>query len=838
MKKSVFASLIILSVGLASCTKELDPQAGNDNNQKTEITIPEGYVRLDLSTETKTVMDGLNVLWETGDKVVVNEAVCLVQYDSEKQAYYVLAEKADSYEAFYPGDIYTQWKGVMIPAAQQYREGSFGVAANPMIASGQTTDLRFNHLFGVLHLRVKGQGEIASVNVRDNAGSTLCGYLAKDSQGVWNTWSTTLKYDNVTLNCKNAEGQGVALGGSRDFYIPVPAGEYAQGFTITVSEKNGHAMVLKSSTPRTIAAGQVLHTPDITYAVPQGQVFEYHFDACTLGGDPMTEKMRGYKVPTAGLTGYEMCNDIAGNTTAGTTNLSVNYNVGDPFNQTDSYISSRNLQDFNLLFDMWEYHGYLAGGYNGNGQSRAIFRLPVMKNIPEGKVCKVRLSFRFAWKSADLSTNPLMLYPHFSGSGKVLGYKIDGQEIDIPKNGTNGRWAAGDNKYLVSPDYVKNHANENFVIKPTDMNDYKWHDVEILLGACSNTTVVNMQNFTTNAKTGAFFIDDICAYMEDYEGAYEGMPVPSLLVAPNGVEAMRNAVAQAKSLGMNALDMYVSTSYLYNTLGGDPSNWLSASMEAMKKLTDAGISVWAIHMPYECLEYDDHYFDFIVSDNTLRAEAVNRMKSVMTAMAPYKAKYFVLHPTIHGDGSWAANKTRLIASMSALEAHAQTLGAHIAMENTMLGTDDSTGGWPSTSLCFHPGNMNELCAAVPGMKICLDVSHAIVKAKDNGAQYTAHEYAKALGSNVGTVHLHDSDGTNDRHMYPGYKGDSCKAKDGHIIRGTIAWGPLVKTLLNDCGYTGPMVYEMSTYGIDCIASFSGVADNWYGFVLSEYNKEK
>lgn len=835
MKKSIICSLLILSLGLASCTKEAGPQDEKTGKEKTEIIVPDGYAKLDICTPSKAVMEGLDVLWEDGDNIIVNNATYPVQYDEQEELYYVLAEQASSYEAFYPAEIYTKWKGVMIPDVQQFREGGFARYSCPMSASGSTTQLRFNHVFGILHLRISGSAELASVNVKDNAAGVLCGYLSKDANGIWNTWSETLEYDNVTVNCKTADGNGLTLGGGKDFYIPLPAGEYTQGFTITISEKNGHAMVVNSSTPRTIKAGHVLNTPAIAYAVPDGQVYEYHFDGCAFGGDPVSGKMRGYKVPTTDMTGYETCNDIAANASAGTSNLSTSYNVGEPFAQSDSYISSRNLQDFKLLFDMWEYHGYLAGGYNGSAQNRSIFRLPVMSNIPDGKVCKVRLSFRFAWKDATLSTNPLMLYPHYTGSGKVLSYKIDGQEIDIPKTGGNQRWAVGDNKYLLSPDNAKNHTNEHFVIKTGDMDDYQWHDVEILLGACSNTTVVNMQNFETKSTAGAFFIDDICAYTEDYDGVFEGMARPSMLISPNSTEGMRNTIAQAKSLGMNSIDVYLSTSYLYNTLGGDTEKWNEIATETKDKLASAGITVWGIHMPYEGYDYDDSYFDFIESNDTKRQAAVEHMKTVMTAMEPLKATYFVLHPTIHGDASWSSNKDRLKASMSALESHAKTLGGHIAMENIMLGTDDITGGWPSTSLCFDPSNMNELCADVPGMKICFDVSHAMVKAKDNGAQWTAHDYARALGSNIGTVHIHDSDGTNDKHMYPGYQGESCKAKDGHVIKGIASWGDVYKTLVEDCGYNGPFVYEMSTYGIDCIASLSGVADNYYGFVLEQYN---
>ena len=818
---------------LVSCAEYIEPSSPKGEEQP--APIPEGYVRLDLEGPSKLYTDGLSVKWENGDKVMVNGNACEVLYDEAKDSHYLLAEEASSYDAFYPADIMTQWKGVMIPAMQYYRQGSPDATAMPMTASGTVTSLRFVHIAGILHFRLRGSGEYASVNVRDNSGKPLCGYLSKDEEGMWTQWSQTLRYDNVTLNFKKADGSGLMSDGVVDLYIPLPPGEYTDGLTITISRKDGHAMTLASSTPRTIVAGELLHTPDITFAVPQNQVYEYHFDACTLGGDVVDGVNRGYKYPVASVTGYEISNDISAVGTAGTPVLSSNFSDLKTFDMPASYISSRNLQDFNLLFNMWEYHGYLAGGFaNSKGQSRAIFRLPAMSAIPEGKVCKVRLSFRFAWHSAEYSANPLMIYPHFTGSGKILGYKIDGQEIDIPKDGQNERWATGDNVYMTSSTKAENHLNENMLIKTDEMNDFKWHDVEILLGACTSTTVVNMQSFATKRTDGSFFIDDIRAYIEDYDGIYENMLKPSLMISPSSVSGMRNLKTQAKALGMEYVDLYVSTAYLYNTLEGNTDLWLSTMSSYAEELKAAGIKVWSIHMPYACIQYDDHWYDFIVTDASLRSAAVEHMKQALAAVAPFGAAYYVVHPSIHGDISWNYSRSRLTSSMQKLVSFVsdQGLSGAIAIENIMHGTEDGTSGWPSDCLTFNPENLNQLCADCPGLKVCMDASHACVTSRD-GLQWKSEDYARVLGSNIAVLHMHDSNGLNDLHLYPGYQGGPFCAE-----KGIVNWGALYKTLVEECGYAGPFTYEMSTYGIDCIASFSGVADNYYGYVLGEYKAQQ
>ena len=175
-------------------------------------------------------------------------------------------------------------------------------------------------MFGILKLNIKGTGTIASVNVRDNAGGSMCGQY-KMSEGKL-VPDTEVQYDNVTLNCKTGSNGGTALTATGvDFHIVVPARTYAKGFTITISEVGGHAMVLNSTTPRTIQAGHILSTPSIAYNYPSDQIYEYHLDNLVFGSDPVGGR-KGFLCPDY-KDGFELCTCLTDNSEqAGTANYS------------------------------------------------------------------------------------------------------------------------------------------------------------------------------------------------------------------------------------------------------------------------------------------------------------------------------------------------------------------------------------------------------------------------------------------------------------------------------------------------------------------------------------
>ena len=122
--------------------------------------------------------------------------------------------------------------------------------------------------------------------------------------------------------------------------------------------------------------------------------------------------------------------------------------------------------------------------------------------------------------------------------------------------------------------------------------------------------------------------------------------------------------------------------------------------------------------------------------------------------------------------------------------------------------------------------INAVVAACPGLKVCVDVTHAVVHNINDAA-----EFIRELGDNISCVHMHDSDCTDDRHLFPGYSGV-------YKMRGTLDWGAIYKALVQDAGYRGPFTYELSTYAVDCLYSYNNLIHNYYDYVYPCYREKK
>ena len=53
---------------------------------------------------------------------------------------------------------------------------------------------------------------------------------------------------------------------------------------------------------------------------------------------------------------------------------------------------------------------------------------------------------------------------------------------------------------------------------------------------------------------------------------------------------------------------------------------------------------------------------------------------------------------------------------------------------------------------------------------------------------------------------------------------------------SINWQALLGALVDDCNYTGSLMYEVSSYAVDAIVSLNSVAHNYYGTLCPEYTR--
>lgn len=819
-KAIIFSMALCVAV---ACSKA-DVERGSEPKPAPDLS---GLTRLSLAidTDTRTTLDGKAIVWNDGDGIVVNGAPYTVHTDEYGEAY-VNVVGASRYEAFYPAYMITD-NGIALQPAQFFAKNSFGNGANPMAATTtEGTTLRFRSLCGVLRLRISGSATISSIGVTDKAGGALCGFFGVEGEALTQKGDSPVAHSSVVLNCTHDGGVPLTAEGV-DFYIVMPARTYSAGLRLTISDTSTRAMVIDSATPRTIRVNDILATPAIAYSPDADLVFAEHFDKNAWGADRQAKKAGfGIGVSTLEATGYEAATAVATAEQNGTEAISTVWDKAQKNRMTASYMLSRGLGDWQLLFTCMESYGALTCG---SAEGRGFVRLPKLRNLPAGDICKATMTFRIALANGAASDN-LLLYPYIGGTGKVLAYYVDGKRVETPYNGES--WSMGTGKLTAT-----GMLQEKLLIRPAvEIADTQWHTVRIDLGAVTNTTQIHIQPYTKGTTMSEFYIDDIEIRRVAYEGFDDREPYtvgsgatvkdvakialqPSTLVWVPTASHVSQLVAQAKAFGMEWVDLNFGSEYLYRTLGDDDTKWNEAFATLKTQLDGAGIKVWGIHLPYE--PYGDYSFDYADSSAAKREAAVGQVNRIIKVIAPlFAPKRFVLHP-VEGQHYYSATTRKRVADcMNAIIPNVPA-GAMLCIEN--IGNVDS-----ADRLGAQPTHLRDLVQDCPGLRVCFDASHAVSFGK-----YTAHEFLAQIGDIVECVHMHGGDDKGDIHLEAGYA-DTLGLVGRKDI---IDWHALYKTLVVDCGYRGPFTYEAHTYAVDCIYNYNNLIHNYYDYVYPAYRAQ-
>lgn len=838
MKKLFFPVILLL---FFSCQEELSPSENHSHSDNNTLPFEGESEVLTLShdSDTKAAIAGTAILWENGDRIIVNGEEYPISVNQNEAV--VTVRKAESYSAFFPAQIYNSGKPLIQPA-QYYVKGSFGSASYPMAAESSSNSLRFESLCGVLELTVTGYETLSSINIKDKASGSLCGQYSMEGGKL--VTCGDIHYDNVTLNCMKTGGTKLSPSGEK-FYIVLPARTYSDGLVITISTVSGRSMTVDSPTSRTITAGEVLCTPTIEFKVDPTQIYSYHFDNLTYGSDPVAEK-QGFAVSDPGAPGaYEICRTLTSTTEeAGTALISTNIknNGSSYFALSKDYIASRNLDNFMMLGNVSECHGYLGAGINGNEAPN--IKLPPFTNLDANTICQAEVTFKLAWQK-NRSLSALSVTHTYSTTGKVLELWIDGVKLaDYRPNGTakgsmadNTRWTTNQSTDGIDPKY---YNTEWVRILPEDMADYKWHDVKIVFGVVTSGTVVQISPKIASGGTSAFFIDDIEARRIDYKIPDKHLPWTSLC-NPMSATTINYLKNHAKALNMGGDERYIDIimpdyATLKNKWRLDDELILGKMDSVATIIRNAGFKVWDIHLPDtdEDGSYDSDTFEFFHYFSWVRNAAVDRMKQIIRWAKPFQSVNLLIHATGPGRDSYSFStyKDKGVESFKALVDYANSEemkypdGTHpvLCIENIQ------NNGTTTSHVCAKPEYMNYYCSQVPGLKVGFDTGHAIV-----GSGMSAVEYVKALGANLGVLHIHGNGTTEkDYHLYPGYSNGVYKGSETYPCGDDlIDWNAFYNALVNYCNYTGPFSYELGVEAVDGIVSFNNVAHNYYSFILNQ-----
>ena len=260
MKRLYYAILLVAAGAFTSCQREeiAAPAQGN---------ITEVYATTEDMDATKTYMEGTQVLWSSGDRIVAFMGNTLPQrYNlmkssvGSKDARFKLDETYNvtgsnksipANIAYYPfsedatceqdGSSY-KLKFLELPSEQSYAPSSAGNGTYPMVAvTGGTEDVnfRFRNVCGAIMFQLQGYGFIKSISIQGNSDEVLCGDITVTA-AYGKDPEIALAADGgktVTLDC----GEGVELNADTptSFIISLPPVPFADGFTITVTDTWG-----------------------------------------------------------------------------------------------------------------------------------------------------------------------------------------------------------------------------------------------------------------------------------------------------------------------------------------------------------------------------------------------------------------------------------------------------------------------------------------------------------------------------------------------------------------------------------------------------------------------
>ena len=293
MKSRLFICLSAI-IALTSCQEELMPQ-----QKPVADRVPsEFHGTIEEMDATKTYLDEFNnVRWAIGDQITIFAGNTLAEryqvtddshgktsadFDYIRSSSFAGGSDITNNIAFYPysGDIDCAYgdsnspvesyvlTGVVLPSVQEYAADSFGPGAAPMVAVTGSADeygLKFRNICGGLKLQVLGNDKIASVRLTGNGGEVLCGPAEIKAFVDYSVPSITMTGDDteVTLDC--GEGVQLNMDEATSFIISLPPMEFAEGFTVELTDVDGGKMTVTASVANTITRSSLLRMPAITY---------------------------------------------------------------------------------------------------------------------------------------------------------------------------------------------------------------------------------------------------------------------------------------------------------------------------------------------------------------------------------------------------------------------------------------------------------------------------------------------------------------------------------------------------------------------------------------------
>ena len=277
MKRSLFIALAATLYLLVSCMAEID-QTANDAQSSAHgpNVVFQALTEGPASPETKVYADeNMKVLWNADDRIsIFNMTTYNYQYaftgddgdtagDFEEMSTsgFITGQPVDYVYAAYPysksnklsnSGVFT----MVLPSEQAYKEHSFGIGANSMVAITDGSFLAFKNVGGYLSLRLYGDNvSVSKITIQGNNGEKIAGKGSIDIPfgGTPTVTMDAVATDAISIVCDPAVKIGDTSDNYTDFWFVIPPVTFEKGFTITVTDDMGGVFEKSTSKSFTVS---------------------------------------------------------------------------------------------------------------------------------------------------------------------------------------------------------------------------------------------------------------------------------------------------------------------------------------------------------------------------------------------------------------------------------------------------------------------------------------------------------------------------------------------------------------------------------------------------------
>lgn len=277
---SAFAAMILHAVALAAVLSTVSgcEKSGDGSLPKPEPAVEESVsLSLGSGTITKTILgepDGSSypVYWCEGDRIAVNgqrsEPLHGVE-DKATGATFTVSGVSAPYGVVYPSWICGAIDGgsaeITLQTVQKWTPGSFGNGAAVLYGQSGETDFTLTNLCGVVRISMDfGKYEITDITLT-SLGAPVSGKFGLNLA----TGELTAIDAGQNIGLSIPDGGFAAGSEAVELNFCVPAGEYAEGFNLTITEKYGRKMVIEMRENTAVTSGVIVGWTEQTF-VPSG----------------------------------------------------------------------------------------------------------------------------------------------------------------------------------------------------------------------------------------------------------------------------------------------------------------------------------------------------------------------------------------------------------------------------------------------------------------------------------------------------------------------------------------------------------------------------------------